>query len=131
MALKLSISIFLLRLTVTKTSRMIIYVTIGVVEVYSAFYFMLFVLQCRPAPYFWTQHTGGTGTCVDRKVIVYATYAYSAVSCVIDWVLSLMPVFLVWHIQMNMRSKVSVAAILSVGAMYVFPMPLSLKTTDH
>ncbi|OBT77920.1 hypothetical protein VF21_04339 [Pseudogymnoascus sp. 05NY08] len=116
MALKLSISIFLLRLAVTRASRIIIYVIIGVVEVYSAFYFFLFVLQCRPSSYFWTQYTGGTGTCVDPKVTVDATYAYSAISCVADWGLGLMPIFLIWHIQMDMRTKMSVAAILSVGA---------------
>ncbi|KFY13955.1 hypothetical protein V491_06210 [Pseudogymnoascus sp. VKM F-3775] len=119
MALKLSIGIFLLRLAVTKTSRIIIYVIIGVVEAYSAFYFFLFVLQCRPSSYFWTQYTGGTGTCVNPKITVDATYAYSAISCVADWGLGLMPIFLIWHIQMDMRTKISVAAILSVGAMYV------------
>ncbi|OBT81791.1 hypothetical protein VE02_09625 [Pseudogymnoascus sp. 03VT05] len=116
MALKLSISIFLLRLAVTRASRIIIYVIIGVVEAYSAFYFFLFVLQCRPSSYFWTQYTGGTGTCVSPKVTVDATYAYSAISCVADWGLGLMPIFLIWHIQMDMRTKMSVAAILSVGA---------------
>lgn len=122
MALKLSISIFLLRLAVTRTSRIIIYVLIGVVELYSAFYFFLFVLQCRPSSYFWTQYTGGTGTCVDPKVTVDATYAYSAISCVADWGLGLMPIALIWHIQMDTRTKMSVAAILSVGAMYVPPI---------
>lgn len=120
MALKLSIGIFLLRLAVTKTSRVIIYVIIGVLEAYSAFYFFLFVLQCRPSSYFWTQYTGGTGTCVDPKLTVDATYAYSAISCVADWGLGLMPIFLIWHIQMDMRTKMSVAAILSVGAMYIY-----------
>jgi hypothetical protein len=133
MALKLSISIFLLRLAVTRTSQIIIYVIIGVVETYSAFYFFLFVLQCRPSSYFWTQYTGGTGTCVDPKLTVDATYAYSAISCVADWALGLMPIFLIWHIQMDMRTKVSVAAILSIGAMYVpqqatTPIP---EPTDH
>jgi hypothetical protein len=130
MALKLSIGIFLLRLAVTRASRIIIYVIIGVVEVYGAFYFFLFVLQCRPSSYFWTQYTGGTGTCIDPKITVDATYAYSAISCVADWALGLMPIFLIWDVQMDMRTKMSVAAILSVGAMYVPPQattPYSLN----
>ncbi|KFZ17109.1 hypothetical protein V501_01900 [Pseudogymnoascus sp. VKM F-4519 (FW-2642)] len=116
MALKLSISIFLLRIAVTRVSRIIIYSIITVVELYSAFYFFLFVLQCRPSSYFWTQYTDGTGTCVNPKLTVDATYAYSAVSCVADWALGLVPIFLIWNVQMDRRTKLSVAAILSVGA---------------
>lgn len=96
---------------------MIIIVVITIVELYSAFFFFLFVLQCRPSSYFWTQYTGGTGTCVNPKVTVNATYAYSAISCFADWSLGLMPVFLIWNIQMDTRTKLSVVAILSVGAM--------------
>jgi len=117
MALKLSIGIFLLRIAVAKTHRIIIWAVIVVTEVYSAFFFLLFLLQCRPSAYFWTQYTGGKGSCIDPKVIVDAFYGYSAISCLADWILGIIPVFLVWNLQMNTRTKLSVGAILAVGAM--------------
>lgn len=117
MALKFSIGIFLLRIAVVRTHRVIIWTTIAVIEIYGAFYFFLFVLQCRPSAYFWTQYTGGEGKCINPKITVDATYAYSAISCVADWTLGIIPVFMVWNLKMNSRMKLSVALILSVGAM--------------
>ena len=95
MALKFSIAIFLLRIAVAKTHKVIIWTCVAVIELYSAFYFFLFVLQCRPSAYFWTQYTGGKGSCINPKITVDATYVYSAISCATDWTLGIIPVFLV------------------------------------
>lgn len=117
MALKFSIGIFLFRIAVVRAHRVIIGTTVVVIELYSAFYFFLFVLQCRPSAYFWTQYTGGKGSCINPEITVDATYAYSAVSCVADWTLGLLPIFMVWNLKMNSRTKLSVAILLAVGAM--------------
>jgi hypothetical protein len=117
MALKFSIGIMLLRITVKQTHKIIIWTTIAIVEIYGAFFFFLFVLQCRPSSYFWTQYTGGKGTCIDPRITVAATYAYSAISCAGDWTLGILPIFLVWNLQMNPRTKLVVAMILALGAM--------------
>ncbi|RDW89746.1 hypothetical protein BP6252_01778 [Coleophoma cylindrospora] len=116
MSLKLSIGIFLLRIAVARTHRLIIYTVIVVSEVYGAAYFLLFCLQCIPSKYFWTQYTGGSGSCMNTKIIIDATYVYSAISCWADWTLGVIPVFLVWNLQMNSRTKLSVGCILAVGA---------------
>jgi hypothetical protein len=73
MALKLSIAIFLLRISISRVHTFIIWTVVVVVEVYGAFYFFLFILQCRPSNYFWTQYTGGKGTCIDPRITVDAT----------------------------------------------------------
>lgn len=117
MALKFSIAVFLLRIAVARVHKVIIWTTVAVIEIYGAFYFFLFVLQCRPSAYFWTQYTGGKGTCINPTITVDATYVYSAISCAADWTLGIIPVFLVWNLQMNPRTKVVVAMILAVGAM--------------
>ena len=117
MALKFSIGIFLLRIAVARTHKIIIWTVIIVTEVYSTFFFFLFILQCRPSSYFWTQYTDGEGTCINPKVTVDSFYAYSAISCVADWTLGIIPVFMVWNLQMNSRTKLSVGAVLAVGAM--------------
>ncbi|OBT76822.1 hypothetical protein VF21_04484 [Pseudogymnoascus sp. 05NY08] len=115
MALKLSIGIFLLRIAVVRTHKIIIWTVIIVTEVYSTFFFFLFVLQCRPSAYFWTRYTGGSGTCIDPNITVQAFYGYSAISCISDWTVGILPAFMVWNLQMNFRTKLSVAAILAVG----------------
>ena len=107
----------LLRLVMRTAHKIVIWVVLGVTEVYSAAFFFLFVLQCIPSSYFWTQYTGGSGTCIDPNITVNATYAYSAIICLGDWILAIIPMFIVWNLQMNPRTKISVAFILSMGAM--------------
>ncbi|KUJ17169.1 uncharacterized protein LY89DRAFT_73041 [Mollisia scopiformis] len=116
MCLKFSIGVMLLRITVARTHKIIIWTVVVVLEVYGAFYFFLFVLQCRPSAYFWTRYTGGKGTCIDPTITVDATYVYSAVSCWADWTLAIIPVFIVWNLQMNIRTKVGLSFILAMAA---------------
>lgn len=117
MALKLSIGAMLLRLTVLRTHRVIIYITIAITEAYCVFFFFIFIFQCQAPEYFWTQYTGGKGSCLDPQIAVSATYGYSAIACVGDWIFAIIPIFLVWDLQMNSRKKVAVAMVLSMGAM--------------
>ncbi|KAF7558008.1 hypothetical protein G7Z17_g330 [Cylindrodendrum hubeiense] len=118
MAIKASIAIFLLRICVHKYHKITIWVVTGVTEVYSLFFFLLFVLQCRPTSLFWLRYTSDPpeGSCLDAKVVANAFYGYSAISCWTDWTFSILPIFLVWKLQMNLRVKISVVLILAAGA---------------
>ncbi|KAH7625417.1 hypothetical protein B0T09DRAFT_361370 [Sordaria sp. MPI-SDFR-AT-0083] len=116
MALRLSIGVQLLRIAISRTHKLIIWITVSIFQVCSLAFFLLFVMQCLPSKYFWERFTGGEGTCINPEITVNATYAYSAVSCATDWILGLLPISLVWHLQMTPRTKLMVAAILALGA---------------
>lgn len=118
--LKLSIGVYLLRLCVKKIHRIVIWVVLSAVTVFSLFYFFLIIFQCRPTSYFWNQYNpkvAGHGHCVWANMIAGSTYTHSGLSVVADWMLGILPVFLVWDLNMNPRTKVSVALILGLGAM--------------
>ncbi|KAH7018203.1 uncharacterized protein B0I36DRAFT_276695 [Microdochium trichocladiopsis] len=117
MAIKASISLFLLRICVAKVQKIIIWTCLVVTEVYSTFFFLLFVLQCRPTSLFWLRYGPDppAGSCLDPSIVPAAFYGYSAISCVVDWTFSILPIFLVWNLQMNFRMKVSVVLILAAG----------------
>ena len=117
MAIKASIAVMLLRLTTERTHRLIIWITIIITEVYALFFFFLFILQCQPSSYFWTQWAGGKGKCINPMITVNSTYAYSAITCAGDWIFAILPFFLVWKLQMEKRQKYLVALILAMGAM--------------
>lgn len=107
-----------LNLTKPPVHVIIIWTVTAVLEIYSVAYFFLFVLQCQPSSFFWNRYAGATdGTCIDPTITVNATYAYSAISCWVDWTLAILPVFIVWKLQMNVRTKISVAMVLAMGAM--------------
>jgi hypothetical protein len=75
------------------------------------------MFQCRPISYFWTRYSSGTsGTCINPIVIVDSTYVHSVLSAVVDWTLGILPIFVVWNLKMNTRTKFSVAFILALGA---------------
>ncbi|CAG8983008.1 hypothetical protein HYALB_00003587 [Hymenoscyphus albidus] len=114
--LKVSIAIFLARICVAKPQRIAIWVVGVSTALYSIFYFFVIVFQCNPAPYFWTQYLGAQGTCLPSSWITITTYTHGAVSVVSDWTLGILPVFLLWDLQMNVRTKIMVGLILSLGA---------------
>jgi hypothetical protein len=114
MFIKLSIGIMLLRLCVNKIHQTIVWSVLIITEVYSAMFFFIFLFQCLPSKYFWTQWTG---KCMDPNILVAVFYGYSAVSCAGDWTFSILPIFLVWDLQMGRREKLSVIMILAVGAL--------------
>jgi hypothetical protein len=134
MAIKASIAIFLLRVVDRRVHKIIIWAATIVTEVYSAFFFFLFVLQCRPSALVWLRYTANPpeGSCIDPNIVAYSFYGYSAISCVADWTLAVLPIFVVWNLQMNLRTKMSVVLILAAGIMYVlvlFPFLTGLRYT--
>lgn len=65
------------------------------------------------------EYKGEHGSCMNPAVIPDASIAHSAVSFTADWILGLLPITLIWNLQMNQRTKISLAAILAVGLLWV------------
>lgn len=124
--LKISIGVFLIRICVRTSQQITIWIVMAIQTVFSIIYFFVIVFQCTPVIYFWTMYSGGSGTCLASTIIADFTYAHSAISVFTDWTLGVLPVFLVWNLKMNARTKISVAIILALGAMYV-SQPLGVQ----
>jgi hypothetical protein len=73
--------------------------------------------QCSPPSYFWTKYLDEPGSCLPVLTIENMTYSHGALSIWSDWTLGILPIFLVWNLNMNPRTKVSVAVILGIGAL--------------
>ncbi|KAK8034865.1 hypothetical protein PG993_009860 [Apiospora rasikravindrae] len=117
MAIKASIAIFLSRICIERAHKIVIWSILALTEIYSLFFFLLFVLQCRPTALFWLRYTPNppAGMCLDATVVAKSFYAYSAISCLTDWTYSLLPITLVWNLQMNIKMKISVCLLLAAG----------------
>ena len=117
--LRLSAGFFLLRITVKKSHRYIIH-TLNVANVIIGLYlWFVNLFQCKPIDYWWTRvdgkHIGECHLLLSADTI----YIQSAVTAVIDWTFGLLPIFIIWDLQMNTRKKILVGLILSLAAMYV------------
>ena len=69
---------------------------------------------CHPITTLWGQTT--TGSC-NLKLDSDVSFFFSAIEIATDWTLALLPAVLLWKIQMKVRVKISVAIILSLGAL--------------
>jgi hypothetical protein len=112
---KLSIGMYFLRLSNRKYQIRTIYLTLGCVMLFSTMYFFFLLFQCSPVSYIWTQYNDGKGSCLGSSIISNVTYAHAAMSAVTDWSFGILPVFFVWGIKMNPRTKLSVVLVLSLG----------------
>jgi hypothetical protein len=78
---------------------------------------MVLAFQCNPVSNFWTRFLGEPGKCIAGDIIKDISICHAAMVTFSDWVLGILPIFLVWNLNMNIRTKVSVALILGLGAL--------------
>jgi hypothetical protein len=114
--LKIAIGFFLLRVSVHKVHIWIIRIIIAGAAFFGTAYFFIALFQCNPVSAWW-EHGAGTKYCMTPQVIVGTTYAASVINSLADWTFGILPIFIVWNLEMARRQKVMVAAILAFAAM--------------
>ncbi|KAF1955743.1 hypothetical protein CC80DRAFT_414873 [Byssothecium circinans] len=135
-AAKMSIGIFLLRVTVTKLHRYIIYTAMTLTLVSGLVFFFVTLLQCTPVSYFWGRFVGERGSCIDVNVIIGLTFLYSAISALSDGTFGILPIFLVWNLNMSRNSKLmlipilSMACVASVAVIVRMPFVMDFRSPD-
>lgn len=84
MFIKLSIGVFLLRLSVQRVYQYIIWTSLIVITVWSVVIFLWDILQCHPVAKQWDYRVTG-GHCVAPEQVVSAAYAISVMTILSDW----------------------------------------------
>ncbi|ETS87520.1 hypothetical protein PFICI_01348 [Pestalotiopsis fici W106-1] len=116
--IRTSIAIFILRLATKPWQKWTIWINITVIWLISIVYFFLMALQCLPSNYFWQGPIAVPevrGSCMDHNVVPIATIVHSIVSAVSDWTLGLLPIAMLWKVNINRRTKISIAVLLGMG----------------
>ncbi|KAJ5776623.1 uncharacterized protein N7511_001634 [Penicillium nucicola] len=115
---KISIALALLRLTIQKSHRIILWGLIGTVISIGLMFWLVLLFDCQPIGYFWHQvDQDSTGSCLPLSILLDIAYLYSSLTILCDLTLGILPAFLVWNLQMNRRTKLAVGGILSLGAL--------------
>lgn len=117
--LKFTVGIFLLRICSHRWQSGIIWAVLAVVLIFNIVYIFIAIAQCQPVDYFWVRVSSPTakGTCVSKELASGSTYAATAINAFADWTLGLLPIALVWNLELNRKTKMSVAGILALGVM--------------
>ncbi|KAI1075461.1 hypothetical protein F5B20DRAFT_559788 [Whalleya microplaca] len=114
---KLSISLMLLRIAEKRMG--FIYTQYGVMAMFTTMNLiagLYIIFQCNPVSAAWDQSLlAKGGKCNEARILADIYYATTAVNIVTDWVTAFMPIPLLWNVQMNRNSKISVAFILGLG----------------
>ena len=110
---KVSIALALLRLTVSRRHSAILWAVIGLSVVVGLVFWFMLTLQCIPVSYFWRRT--GNGKCLEINQLIIIAYVYSVVAMLCDLTLGLLPIVLVWNLQLNRQTKIALAGILSMA----------------
>lgn len=117
---RVSVAIFLLRITVERSHEIVLWATTVVVILTTAFFFFFTLLECSPVDYFWKKYfyflVHEHGTCWPRANLITSTYVVTAIAAAADLVYALAPVAMLWHAIMNKKAKIVVTGILALGA---------------
>lgn len=115
-AAKISIGLFLLRITPKKIHHWIIYTVMGLTVLTGLVFLFVTIFQCTPVSYFWGQALGAKGSCINIYVIIGLTYLYSVLSGICDFTFGILPIVLVWDLNMSRNQKLALIPILSMAA---------------
>ncbi|CAN8106401.1 unnamed protein product [Discula destructiva] len=110
---KLSISLFLLRVTPDVFYRRIIYGTISFLFAWTFACFITLLLQCRNIAVTWDASV--QTHCWSLEVIHGLGWASAIMSISSDIFYAVLPIAMLWKLQMNTRRKASLGAILGLG----------------
>jgi hypothetical protein len=126
MFIKLSIALFLLRIAVKRLYIWILRISMVVVTIWSVAIWIYELFQCIPIDAQWN-YTIKNAKCASGPSFVAAAYSISVMTIVTDWLYALLPIPMIWSVQMSVQTKMTVAFILSLGILYNSPESSSLK----
>ncbi|CAK7229056.1 hypothetical protein SEUCBS140593_007120 [Sporothrix eucalyptigena] len=117
LSVRTSVAVFLLQIAVQRVHRRIIVAVMVIFWVVTIPLFFIAVFQCRPVSYFWMQPfpTEPRGTCMDGHVIFIVSIVHSVTSACCDWMLGILPIFMLWKIRLNVKTKLTLSILLSMG----------------
>ncbi|KAK3938962.1 hypothetical protein QBC46DRAFT_155181 [Diplogelasinospora grovesii] len=111
---KVSVGFFLLRMAPSPRFRYFIIGTIVFTVLSATGNILTVFFQCRPLAFTWDASIPG-GQCIPAANLKFAAFFNSSVSVFTDFLFALLPVPMLWNVQLNWKVKSAVAGILSLG----------------
>jgi len=116
MFIKLSILSFYLRFSIDRAFRIVVYFVMFMAFGYSIPNAFLFLFVCKPIPSYWDWTI--PGTCINEQAIFDAS---NILNMVTDFLILLLPFWMLRPLRLPRAKKIGVALILAAGGLYVSP----------
>ncbi|CAG9982930.1 unnamed protein product [Clonostachys byssicola] len=127
LAIKLSICVTLMRIAGRKPIYLyILYVNIALFSTTIIGTLIFIHFQCRPTAAWWDLNIPGA-VCLSPIVNSGVNFTYTTVGILTDWVCSILPLFLIWSLQMNRNMKLASALLLGLGGLASIASTIRLK----
>ena len=98
---------------VKDTFRRVVFGVMGLTVASYFAYFFAILFQCHPIAFYWDR-TIPNGRCVNQTQLFLAT---ACLNLVLDVIIVLMPIPVVWSLQMSTLRKAAINAIFGMGIM--------------
>ncbi|KAI1173288.1 hypothetical protein F4777DRAFT_581075 [Nemania sp. FL0916] len=109
---KASIALVLLRIEIRKPIRIFIIIIAINNSLWALGVALLYFFQCHPLSLLWGV---GEGTCLPWQPIANTLIASSTVDIITQWLLSLLPIVMLWNLQMSTRDKIPILVLFGLG----------------
>lgn len=110
--IKTSICTTLLRLSVERRYNFILYGIIIITVITTLVTLISVWIQCTPLAASWGEVSG---TCISTSVLITLTYVVSGLNIATDWSVALLPVAILWKLQMPVKMKIAITFVLGLG----------------
>lgn len=112
--LKLSLGVFFLRICIKKWQKNLIYGIMVFNTLINLFHILFITFVCgRPGNFL---QRAIEGKCASNEAILGIAYEQGVVTTTTDWIFAILPITILWHAQMDRRTKSVCAFVLSLGA---------------
>ena len=85
---------------------------------------ILTIFSCQPVQYFWDRDIAG-GSCLDITALAYAN---SGLAVLHDLIIIILPIFMLWNLQMSRKKKVFIGVMFALGGIGLIATIVRLQT---
>ncbi|KAG8169598.1 hypothetical protein KVR01_000343 [Diaporthe batatas] len=99
------------------------YVVLTFILLSSSIVTVLTILSCQPVQFFWDRDIGGS--CLDITALAYAN---SGLAVLHDVTIIVLPIFMLWNLQMTRKKKVFIGVMFALGGIGLVATIVRLQT---
>lgn len=112
---KISIGLFLLRLKQSRNFSIAVWGVLTPLFITTLILCFVVGLQCIPLRKLWTPTI--EGHCISTETPLNVSYVQSAFAILADLFLTVSPIVILWKVQISLKKKIGICALMSLGLM--------------
>ncbi|CAH0050408.1 unnamed protein product [Clonostachys solani] len=112
--IKSSICLTILRIAIIRWQRILLWTIIGCSFFVAVMLDIFILVECQPMQRIWYE---APGWCYPDSAKVAITFITSGINIVTDWICTILPIFIIWKLQMPKQRKIALCAVLGAGSL--------------